>query len=210
MSGDIRRDDTVQSATAPIASTAPPGGSPVARAASQPIGQPVPATLERLFELHHQGVYRAAYRITGNSSDAEDVMQTVFFRLARREELDLTEQVGSYLHRAAVNAALDLARSRKRAKAVALDDVAETLADEPGKSPERRRGNRELALALRAAVGQLSPRQAEIFTLRYFEGQSNLDIARMLACSQTAVAVILHRARHRLQKELSSHQGGQS
>jgi RNA polymerase sigma-70 factor (ECF subfamily) len=210
MSGDIRRDDTVQSATAPIASTAPPGGVPVARAGSQPIGQPVPATLERLFELHHQGVYRAAYRITGNASDAEDVMQTVFFRLARREELDLTEQVGSYLHRAAVNAALDLARSRKRAKAVALDDVAESLADEPNKSPERRRGNRELAQALRAAVGQLSPRQAEIFTLRYFEGQSNLDIARMLACSQTAVAVILHRARHRLQKELSSHQGGQS
>jgi len=210
MSGDIRRDDTVQSATAPIASTAPPGGAPVARAGSQPIGQPVPATLERLFELHHQGVYRAAYRITGNASDAEDVMQTVFFRLARREELDLTEQVGSYLHRAAVNAALDLARSRKRSRAVALDDVAESLADEPGKSPERRRGNRELAQALRAAVGQLSPRQAEIFSLRYFEGQSNLDIARMLACSQTAVAVILHRARHRLQKELSSHQGGQS
>lgn len=210
MSGDIRRDDTVQSATAPIASTAPPGAPPTARSGSQPIGQAVPATLERLFELHHQGVYRAAYRITGNASDAEDVMQTVFFRLARREQLDLTEQVGSYLHRAAVNAALDLARSRKRARAVALDDVAENLADEPGKSPERRRGNRELAQALRAAVGQLSPRQAEIFTLRYFEGQSNLDIARMLSCSQTAVAVILHRARHRLQKELSSHQGGQS
>jgi len=40
--------------------------------------------LERVF-LEHQGrVFRAAFRITGNAQDAEDVLQTVFLRLARQ------------------------------------------------------------------------------------------------------------------------------
>mgnify|MGYP003579175943 FL=1 len=60
---------------------------------------------------------------------------------------------------------------------------------------------------LREALSRLSPRQAEIFTLRYLEGLGNLEISRMLGSSQTSIAVILHRARHRLQKELGSLQG---
>ena len=40
--------------------------------------------LEQAFEEHHAMVFRTAYRITGNTSDAEDVLQTVFLRLLRR------------------------------------------------------------------------------------------------------------------------------
>ena len=53
-------------------------------------------------------------------------------------------------------------------------------------------------------MSRLSPRQAEIFTLRYLEGLGNLEIAKMLGASQTSIAVLLHRARHRLQKELGT------
>lgn len=167
----------------------------------------VPEDLEALFREHHGAVYRAAYRITGNAMDAEDVLQTVFTRLLRREEQpDLSETAASYLHRAAVNAALDLMRRRKRARKVDLEDAGELVdTSEPG--PERARGNTELKARLREAMSALSPRQAEIFTLRYLEGVSNIDIARMLGSSQTAIAVLLHRARHRLQKELGSLQG---
>jgi RNA polymerase sigma-70 factor (ECF subfamily) len=168
----------------------------------------IPSTLEGLFREHHGAVYRAAYRITGDAMDAEDVLQTVFIRLLRREdELDLSDTAGSYLHRAAVNAALDLMRQRKRSRKVDLDDVSEHIEDEVNPTPERARGNRELGERLRRAMGQLSPRQAEIFALRYLEGLGNLEIARMLGSSQTAIAVLLHRARHRLQKELGSLQG---
>ena len=65
---------------------------------------------EALFREHHGAVYRAAYRITGNAMDAEDVLQTVFTRLLRRERQRPFRERGSYLHRAAVNAALDLMR----------------------------------------------------------------------------------------------------
>lgn len=166
-----------------------------------------PEALEAIFREHHGAVYRAAYRITGNAADAEDVLQTVFMRLLRRDEQpDLSNSAGSYLHRAAVNAALDMLRRRKRARAVDLDEVGDQLVD-TANHPERNRGLRELSRRLREALTHLSPRQAEIFTLRYLEGMGNLEIARMLGSSQTSIAVILHRARHRLQKELGSLQG---
>jgi RNA polymerase sigma factor (sigma-70 family) len=184
------------------------GGVQAAAYEKQTMSPPVALqSLEAIFREHHGAVYRAAYRITGNAADAEDVLQTVFTRLLRREEQpDLSNSAGSYLHRAAVNAALDLMRRRKRARAVDLDEVSEQLVDEDA-GPERRRGSREIAGRVREALGRLSPRQAEIFSLRYLEGLGNLEIATMLGSSQTSIAVILHRARHRLQKELAPLEG---
>jgi RNA polymerase sigma-70 factor (ECF subfamily) len=168
-----------------------------------------PEGLESLFREHHGAIFRAAYRITGDAADAEDVLQTVFTRLLRREEQpDLSESAGSYLHRAAVNAALDLMRARKRARTIGLSgERIVDLVDETEPGPERRQGSRELARRLREAMTRLSPRQAEIFTLRYFEGLGNLEISKLLGATQTSIAVILHRARHRLQKELGSLEG---
>jgi RNA polymerase sigma-70 factor (ECF subfamily) len=200
MSGEKRRDEAVQAAALSQSFGPPPG--------SQAPVQPPGRELAAIFDLHHGAVFRAAYRITGNPMDAEDVLQTVFYRLLRRQgELDLSDTAGSYLHRAAVNAALDLMRSRKRAAAVALGDVEDHLIDRGRQGPVEESENRELALRLRRALALLSPRQAEVFALRYFEGLGNLEIARLLGSSQTAIAVILHRARHRLQKELGSFKG---
>ena len=125
--------------------------------AQPPLTSP-PGALEMLFREHHGAVYRAAYRITGSAMDAEDVLQTVFTRLLRREEQpDLSESAGSYLHRAAVNAALDLMRRRKRSRRVDLDEVGDDLVDTTEPGPERAQGNRELKVRLREAMSRLSP-----------------------------------------------------
>jgi RNA polymerase sigma-70 factor (ECF subfamily) len=170
-----------------------------------------PPAVAAIFERHHGAVYRAAYRITGNPMDAEDVLQTVFVRLLRRQdEVDLSASASSYLHRAAVNAALDLMRARKRAPAVAIDDMADQLIDHSAPNPEQRNANLDLARQLREALTQLTPRQAEIFALRYLEGLGNHEIAELTGASQTSIAVILHRARRRLQSELRQFQGDRS
>src|SRR6185436_10661169 len=70
---------------------------------------------ERIFQEHHGLVYRAAYRITGSAEDAEDVLQTLFLRLLRRgSPPDFSLNPKGYLHRAAVNIALDVIKLRKR------------------------------------------------------------------------------------------------
>lgn len=181
---------------------------PVLATAYQQPTAPPPAALEALFREHHGAVYRAAYRITGDAMDAEDVLQTVFTRLLRRDEpLEPDGGAGSYLHRAAVNAALDLMRRKKRSRAVDLDEVQEEIAEDSRRGPEGLRTNRELGRRLREALAQLSPRQAEVFALRYLEGLGNIEIARTLGSSQTAIAVILFRARLRLREELGTLEG---
>src|SRR6186997_1920359 len=86
-----------------------------------------PADLERIF-LEHQGrVFRAAYRVTGSLTDAEDVLQTVFLRLMRRDATAAgVEHLGSYLYRAAVNTALDVLRTRR--ESIPLEDAEPSLA----------------------------------------------------------------------------------
>ena len=184
----------------------PPGASATAPLASRPEGGP-PPELERLFAEHAQRVYRAAFRVTGNRADAEDVLQTVFLRLVRREEgADLGPGAPSYLYRAALNAALDVVRGRLRAGLESLDDRSSTAVD-PAAGPERQRAGRELGVALRRALATLAPRLAEVFVLRYLEGLDNREIGRLLGTSQGVVAVQLHRARRRLRHELEAHLG---
>src|SRR4051794_25179575 len=68
-----------------------------------------PDALERAFDAHHAMVFRAAYRVTGNVADAEDVLQTVFLRLAGREfGAEPLDNLEGYLRRAAINASLNL------------------------------------------------------------------------------------------------------
>src|SRR5499433_2080071 len=98
--------------------------------------------LESLFRQHHDRVFRAAYRITGSVMDAEDVLQTVFLRLSRRCEASLEPNPGSYLHRAAINASIDLIRQRARTDSIPIDDVAPILAANPRFSPELQHRNR--------------------------------------------------------------------
>ena len=74
-----------------------------------------PLTLERAFDEHHSLIFRVAYRMTGNAHDAEDVLQTVFLRLAARDAASAgIENAESYLRRAAVHASLNLLELRSR------------------------------------------------------------------------------------------------
>jgi RNA polymerase sigma factor (sigma-70 family) len=150
--------------------------------------------MERIFETHHGLVFRTAYRITGNAADAEDVLQAVFLRLLKRERTGELENIESYLRRAAINASLDTIRARQQARNVPIEDATQPVGDQS-----------ELKDSLRRALAALNPRSAEIFALRFFEGHDNPEIARMLGMSQVHVAVLLHRTRKQLQKELRSH-----
>jgi len=162
----------------------------------------VPDELEQAFRAQHRLVFRTAYRVTGNAADAEDVLQTVFLRLLRRDHLsDPLENPESYLRRAAVNAALDVIRSRQT-------DAMTPLSDE---IPARTQPDTSsLRQTLARAIAQLKPRPAEIFTLRFIEGLSNQEIAEMLGISQVLVAVIVHRTRQQLRKQLRPYLGDRS
>ena len=163
-----------------------------------------PANLEDVFREHRQRVLHAAYRITGSSDDAQDVLQTVFLRLVRRGAgVGLSDSPANYLHRAAINAALDIVRSRQAAKATPLEPLEPILASAPHEAPDRVQGSSEIRSVIREALGKMSPRAAEVFALRYFEGYGNNEIAKLLGTSRSTINVILHRTRNKLRDEIA-------
>ena len=168
------------------------------------------AAVVAAFEQHRRRVFRAAYRITGNVQDAEDVLQTVFLAVLKRDAATtpgsaIGDESGSYLARSAINGALDVLRSRKRV--AELDPEATQQAREAdehaGDAAENAVWRAELRTRLRSALSGLPPNWAEIVALRYFEGYGNTEIATLLGTSSSVIAVTLHRARLRLRAALS-------
>src|ERR1051326_1831359 len=166
--------------------------------------------LEILFRDHHDRVFRTAHRVTGSAADAEDVLQTVFLRMARgQESVEFAENPSAYFARAAINASLDLLRSRKRAKSISLEAIENSAGVvDPKRSPEASHEDHELRQLIREAVSKLGHTAAQMFTLRYFEGYGNSEIAAITKTSPRVVGVTLHRARARLRKEIGRYMQG--
>lgn len=165
--------------------------------------------LERIFRENHAMVFRAAYRVTGNANDAEDVLQTVFLRMLKRDpDAEPVGNMASFLHRSAVNAALDLMRSRANIRNIPLDELEPVLSEPAHRRPDRVQASGEIREWLRGALARLNPRIAEMFMLRFFEGKENPEIARLLNTTPGTVAVTLSRTRDRLEKEYQVYMGG--
>lgn len=155
---------------------------------------PVPAGFAALYERHYEAVFRAALRVTGSASDAEDVLQTVFLRvLSGREQDEAGRRPAAYFRRAAVNAAVDLLRRRAVHAETAFDDGAPHAAVDPALL---------LKEQLRRAIATLDRDDASLFLLRYVEGLSNQELADLFQLEKNNVAVRLHRIRMRLQAEM--------
>lgn len=168
-------------------------------------GKSALSDLEALYREHHDRIFRLAYRVTGDLADAEDVLQTVFLRLSRREKIDLEPNPAGYLNRAAVNASLDLLRQRGRSPLVAVDDLSRLPIGSDEADPEAMRARGELRDVIRRAVSELGAKSAAMFALKYFEGYGNREIAGVMGTSPMVVGVLLHRARGRVRQELADY-----
>jgi RNA polymerase sigma-70 factor (ECF subfamily) len=164
---------------------------------------PVLPDFERLFTEHAPLIYRTAYAVMGNREDADDILQTIFLRLLRREfPPDLGRNPVAYLYRAAVNLSLDTIKIRGR-QPQRTDDpeyVEARASDKPSFDDDVHR-------RLYEAIAKLNPKAAEILILRYVHNVSDAKIAEMLGVSRTVVAVRLYRTRVRLKKLLRAVSG---
>ena len=169
-------------------------------------GEPFPQEFEDLVEAHYVLVYRTAYGVTGRVEDAEDVVQTVFLRLLKRDRpRDFLKNPKGYLYRAAVNQSLTIVQKRqRRALTEASEDLAATV---PARASSRAE---ELHRKLYEAIAQLNPKAASMLILRYLHNYSDADIAKLLGTSRGVIAVTLYRSRARLKKLLAASLGEES
>jgi RNA polymerase sigma-70 factor (ECF subfamily) len=128
----------------------------------------------------------------GNRTDAEDLMQELWIKLATLETGPIANP-NAYLNRMALNMVNDLvrARVRRRGREAAWSDVmvAEqgTVAVDPAPSPERALFAKREMQQLSQAMQRLPDRAREAFLLLKVEGKSHAEAADAMGISKSAI-----------------------
>jgi RNA polymerase sigma-70 factor (ECF subfamily) len=153
---------------------------------------------EELYARHNRRVYSLCLRMTGNTSEAEDLAQEVFIQLYRKVGSFRGESAfTTWLHRLTVNQVLMHFRKRGVKLEQTTDDGDTPVqvvvgTRDPARMPVVDR------IALDAAVVQLPPGYRTVFVLHDVEGHEHEEIARMLGCSVGTSKSQLHKARMKL------------
>lgn len=152
--------------------------------------------LAGLFRRYGDDVFRLAYSYLGTRTDAEDVCQSVFLKLAEGRTALLPGRERSWLLTCAANLCRSQLKSFWRINVGELDESV----------PFRDESDRELWDAVMA----LPPKYRAVIHLYYWEGYGQGEIGEILHLSRTAVQTRMQRARAILRKELSDCEGLQA
>jgi RNA polymerase sigma-70 factor (ECF subfamily) len=138
-------------------------------------------------------VFRFVMRMLRNAHDAEDVTQDTFVKAWKHLGGFRTESnFSTWLYTIARRTALNHLRAQKPTQEIA--DHHEPVAD----GPDHELADREKADSIWAVARRLKPDQYEVLWLRYGEGFSVDETARVMNTNSIRVRVLLHRARKRM------------
>jgi RNA polymerase sigma-70 factor (ECF subfamily) len=156
-----------------------------------------------LVERYSRGVFRLGYRMTGNSTDAEDVVQETLFRAWKQiRSFDGRAAFSSWLHRIAANYAVDLVRARRRFDKSEGAEVRVALTTAGGPAQDQLVYAGQLSDRIEHAMGQLTPQERAAFVLRHFEGQPIEEICAALGLRTNAAKQSIFRAVQKLRRAL--------
>jgi len=156
-----------------------------------------------LLGLYQDRVFRFVLRMLRNIHDAEDVTQDTFVKAWRHLARFRPENsFATWLFTIARRTALNHLRARRPTEE--LTGLEEE--HEPG--PDHSALDREHAEALWRMARRLKPDQFEALWLRYGEGFSIREAARIMNTNSLRVRVLLHRARNRMAEWLPSRKPG--
>ena len=172
-----------------------------------------------IVERHSEMLFKLAYRITGNESDADEIVQETFMRAYRRlSSFDGRSSVKTWLFRIATNASLDLlSRRRTQPQPAVLSQEQQDDGDRPEEriisprpDPERIAFSAEVNATIHAALETLSPIERAAFLLRHFEECSVAEIAEALNVRAGAARHSIFRAVEKMRKALQPAMGSLS
>src|SRR5216684_1663409 len=159
-----------------------------------------------LFEAYKDRVFSIACYSLGNEAAADDVTQQIFVKLFTRiGQFRGDSEFTTWLYRLVINSCLD--ERRKQRRFLPVEEVAPMSRAVYRKPPETRYERREIADTVKEAIGGLKPKMRLPIMLKYIEGFSYEEIAKVLGCSKGTVASRLNRAHKTLAKKLSHLRG---
>jgi RNA polymerase sigma-70 factor (ECF subfamily) len=166
-----------------------------------------------LVERHSAFVYRVAYRMMGNSHDAEEVVQEAFLRAYQKlQQFAGNANFGTWVYRIAANYAIDRLRQKKneesRREVSTRRPESDTEADplsqirDQSPNPERLAGSAQLATRMQQALQALTPAERTAIVMRHWDGCGIDEIAEVLKSNNSATKNTVFRAVQKLRQAL--------
>lgn len=158
---------------------------------------------KNILERDGPTAWRAAFRLLGNASDADDCLQEAVLaaiQLSRREPI---ANWRALLTRLSSTRAMDQLRQRYRSRINnGAEDQVAALVDshDAGDAAQLE----ELRAQLRIALAQLSQEQATAFCLCALEGWTYTEAGEQLQTPPNTIGVLVHRARQQLRELLQN------
>jgi RNA polymerase sigma-70 factor (sigma-E family) len=163
------------------------------------------AEFERFVAANVEELLRIGYLVTGDRSEAEDLVQEALLRLARRwPRVRRMRHQGAYARRVLANLAIDGVKRRTRRHSE-LELGQRGISEQPQVGVA---GAAERSLEARSelleGLGTLPPRQRVVLVLRYFEDLSEAQTAELLGCSLGTVKSTASRGLERLRAAIEA------
>ncbi len=161
------------------------------------------AAFEGLLARHYDGIFRLAWRVLGDQTEAEDVAQEVCIRLARTiDGFRADAKFRTWLHRITLNAARDAMRRRAtRAKAAQGFAEVDALARDEAKAKASE------AEWLQETLQGLKPDLRETAALILGEEMSQAEAAETLGVAEGTIAWRMSELKRVLREAASSGEG---
>ncbi len=159
--------------------------------------------IELLFQMYYAYLCQAVYKILGDPSLVEDLVQDVFYELWRKkDQLNINISIKAYLRRAAVNKALNFIRDQK----IKFEDEDRAPVQESKiNSVVQKMEAAELQSRIDEVIDGLPDRCRVVFVLSRYEEMSYQEIADQLDISVKTVENQVSKALKILRAELSGY-----
>ncbi|MBN1349900.1 sigma-70 family RNA polymerase sigma factor [candidate division KSB1 bacterium] len=160
---------------------------------------------EMLIKKYQKRLYFTIRKMLGSHDDTDDVLQETFIKAYNRlDSYKETYPFYPWLHRIAINTAINFSRKNSTRKESSLDGMLEEGNPGPGyhRNPHHELERIELTEHVKIAIENLPIDQKAVFLLRTSDGLSYEEISEQLNISMGTVMSRLSRARDKLRKQL--------
>ncbi len=165
------------------------------------------AAFAALLPRYNRRLYRAARAMSGDSVEAEDIVQETWMRAyAHLSTFRKESALSTWLLRILINEVLG--RKRRAKSTVELDETSDQMSrvimfPNCGSDPESSMSRTQVRILLERAIDTLPPDFRAVFVLRSVEELSGAEVAEQLGIPEATVKTRLHRARALIQRELA-------
>ncbi len=165
--------------------------------------------LRELMARYQGPVYTMAYRMLGNTADAEDIAQRTFIRVWKAApSYEPEARFSTWLFTIVKNLVFNETRRRQRKPSSSLEAASEQgfcAGDSAEHAPDACLEHKELEAVVEQALSKLAPKARMAIQLRRFEEMGYEDIASVLGMTVSATKSLLFRARRELRDFLANY-----